>query len=233
MALISGWWLGFGSSGHCMGMCGPIALALPFRSADGKMNWLKYGSYHSGRILTYVLLGGIIAIVGQSIHWREIGQIISLLAGIMLIVMAVSYINQNKVWQPGWLAKVTPRINRVWQHAFQSRSTFAVMGAGAANGLLPCGMVYAAGLAAVGIGSSSSIALMAGFGLGTLPVFILLPTLSGLISRYANIWRWFIPATLVLTGLWLILRAVLSYVSMQDGFRIILPGGEFPMCVSL
>jgi sulfite exporter TauE/SafE len=45
--------------------------------------------------------------------------------------------------------------------------------AGAANGLLPCGLVYAALLTAAALGTASSaVVMMIGFGLGTVPALV-------------------------------------------------------------
>ena len=47
--------------------------------------------------------------------------------------------------------------------------------AGGANGLLPCGLVYAAAIAAAGLGTvSGAVVFMTGFGLGTMPMLIVM-----------------------------------------------------------
>ena len=61
--LISLFLLGFLGTGHCIGMCGPLVIAFPARSA-------KFGShlfYHLGRILTYVIIGCVMGGIGAGL----------------------------------------------------------------------------------------------------------------------------------------------------------------------
>lgn len=207
-AILSGWWLGLGSSGHCLGMCGPIAIALPFRDEFGRMNWGKYQIYQLGRILTYISIGIVIGLVGKAITWQGFGNWLSILSGLFLIILALNQTIWNQKKQYSGLSNW---ISSIWKKTFQSKYTISYLFAGAANGLLPCGMVYAAAIAALGTGDGlGSVALMAGFGLGTLPVFFLLPSFSKIISKYPRVWRSFVPIALALTGIWLIARGLPS-----------------------
>lgn len=230
LALIGGWWIGLGSSGHCLGMCGPIAMALPFRNEHGRMNWGKYGFYQFGRILTYISIGLIVGFFGRAITWQGFGNWLSILAGSLLILMALNYSGLKSVSNTGFYRNLSGWISSVWKRTFESGHAIAFISAGAANGLLPCGMVYAAAIGALGMGNTlDSISMMAGFGLGTLPIFILLPSFSKLISRYPIIWRYFIPIALGLTGVWLILRGMPSLFVADHCPDMIL---QTPMCVS-
>jgi len=206
IALISGWWLGLGSSGHCIGMCGPIAMALPFRDTYGRMHWGKYYLYQIGRVLTYISIGLIIGMLGKAITWQGFGNWLSVLSGLFLIILAFNH----SIWNSAKSnSPLNARIGKIWKRTFESKNISAYLFAGAANGLLPCGMVYAAAIAALGTADSTqSISLMAGFGLGTIPVFLLLPMFSKLISRYPKIWKSFVPLALGLTGVWLLMRGM-------------------------
>ncbi len=58
--------LGFLGSFHCIGMCGPIALALPVKDAGtAKKIWLIF-SYNTGRVLTYSIFGAIAGLLGKA-----------------------------------------------------------------------------------------------------------------------------------------------------------------------
>ena len=80
--------------------------------------------------------------------------------------------------------------------------------AGAANGLLPCGLVYSAVLTAAATGSATgAVTLMAGFGLGTIPALIALSMAAatrafGIRSRLRRL----TPVLLALTAAMLLVR---------------------------
>ncbi len=224
IALSTGLWLGLGSAAHCLGMCGPIAMVLPFKKANGSYRWFAMALYHSGRMLTYVILGIVIGIIGSLFRWQGLGAWISILTGIFLLLYSVYYAGfmpislklgwkQPTIWVRNMWSKVIPNGNQVW-----------FFPAGMANGLLPCGMVYAASIVALGMRSmGETISVMSGFALGTLPVFILLPLAAKLFSR-TNKYRFLIPLLLFITGLWLILRGILAFNSLTDSHSI-------PMCI--
>jgi sulfite exporter TauE/SafE len=82
---------------------------------------------------------------------------------------------------------------------------------GCANGLLPCGLLYAALATAIALGSvAKSIAFMTGFGLGTVPV-LLAVTISA--TSLPLLWRRRLrlagPAVMIAAGTLLIARGVL------------------------
>jgi sulfite exporter TauE/SafE len=84
---------------------------------------------------------------------------------------------------------------------------------GALNGLLPCGVVYLAALQAAATGGAARAAcLMAGFGLGTLPVLGGVGALGGALrGRFTPRTLRFLGGTLLLlTGAVLIGRALLT-----------------------
>ena len=59
--------LGLAGSLHCVGMCGPLLLALPLDAA-GKWQVLRQMLvYHSGRILTYAVLGVLFGLLGKGL----------------------------------------------------------------------------------------------------------------------------------------------------------------------
>ena len=65
LSILTGLSIGFLGSFHCIGMCGPIALALPVHRFSGVQ---KYGGimlYNLGRAVTYSLLGFAFGLVGS------------------------------------------------------------------------------------------------------------------------------------------------------------------------
>ena len=77
------------SSFHCVGMCGPIALALPV--IPNTPNWLTVLVYNIGRVTTYALLGVFMGMVGYSLQWWGAQRYISIVAGVLIIVFTLWY----------------------------------------------------------------------------------------------------------------------------------------------
>lgn len=77
--------LGLMSSLHCVGMCGPIALALPVhhRSTLGKM--LGILMYNAGRAITYSLLGVVFGFVGSALNFGGLQRGLSIATGLFLL----------------------------------------------------------------------------------------------------------------------------------------------------
>jgi uncharacterized protein len=225
IALSTGLWLGLGSAAHCLGMCGPIAMVLPFKKANGSYKWFSMALYHSGRMLTYVIIGIVIGIIGSLFRWQGLGAWISIVSGIMLIGYTIHYAGLSPFSPKLGSKSITIWIRNVWGKVMQKGNQAWFFPAGMANGLLPCGMVYAAAIVALGMRSmSETINVMSGFAFGTLPVFILLPFASKIFNR-ANKYKYFIPILLLITGLWLILRGLLVLYSVSADTHSI------PMCI--
>ena len=74
---------------HCIGMCGPIAVALPL----GNRSWFRkiFGSlvYNIGRILSYAILGVIFGLLGQGIEMAGLQKWASILLGVALILSVI------------------------------------------------------------------------------------------------------------------------------------------------
>ncbi|MDA7625750.1 sulfite exporter TauE/SafE family protein, partial [bacterium] len=59
--------IGLFGSLHCVGMCGPIALAMPHDNSNKFQTIGKILLYNFGRTLTYVLLGILIGLLGEGL----------------------------------------------------------------------------------------------------------------------------------------------------------------------
>lgn len=169
--LISSFVLGLAGSFHCIGMCGPIALALPVSRKSAATILIGILSANTGRIITYTFLGFVIGSIGFSLHLFRLFQVLSILFGIGLIAIAwrKHWLRQIEFRNPGFQQWVSGRM----QSLLRQNGPLKLFGIGLLNGLLPCGMIFLALtnalLAENPIGSASS---MAAFGLGTLPALI-------------------------------------------------------------
>ena len=85
--------LGFLGSFHCVGMCGPIALALPIgrRSTGNKIIGILL--YNFGRVLTYGLLGLLFGAIGRGFSIAGLQQAISIILGVSIIAIVLLLIS--------------------------------------------------------------------------------------------------------------------------------------------
>ena len=77
--LLSAVILGMLGSFHCIGMCGPIAFLLPLDHKNKTKKAFQIVIYHSGRILTYALIGFIFGWLGKGLFVSGLQQRLSLL----------------------------------------------------------------------------------------------------------------------------------------------------------
>jgi sulfite exporter TauE/SafE len=170
-------------SAHCLGMCGPLALAIGARSADWRGNLLNQLCYTAGRVFTYSFLGACagfagVAVAGRGAGWTSGPALLAIVAGALLVyqgLATVGVIGSSIGW---WRSRQPARQPCLAASMFRSLLVLAgrrgVFVAGLFAGFLPCGLVYAFLTLAA---SSASVPLgaltMAAFGLGTVPAMLL------------------------------------------------------------
>lgn len=211
--------LGFLGGFHCVGMCGPIAMALPVHNKSALQKVFTILIYNFGRIVTYSTFGLLFGAIGQSFVLFGLQQALSIVLGsLILIFVVVSYF--GKVNSPV-LSKAYYFINGVkskLSKLFNKRSYRAFFSIGVLNGLLPCGLVYMALAGAIATGSIVNGALfMVFFGLGTLPFMFAITYYSNLISmKVRNQMRKIVPVVLAVMAVLMILRGMnlgIDYIS--------------------
>src|SRR6185436_500262 len=133
--------LGAVGSLHCAGMCGPLALALPATGRSRATFVLSRVAYNLGRIVTYCALGAAFGLVGQTLAFAGFQRWVSLTAGAAILIgLLVS--SRFAVSVP--FAKTVAWIKSGLGTLLRRRSVASVFSLGVLNGLLPCGLVYAA-----------------------------------------------------------------------------------------
>ncbi len=214
--------IGILGSFHCVGMCGPLVLALPGQSKGQRVRYL-YGRllYNSGRIITYGILGLTVGLVGKSISLAGYQQWLSISAGIfILLIMLLPGSKQYLVPRLGFLMRITNGVKRQLSKLFKRDGLLALFIFGLLNGLLPCGLVYLALAGALAVGSiTGSFSYMVLFGLGTVPLLLLLSFLGQFISQQ---WRHrmykMVPVFMIFLAVLFILRGLnlgIPYISPQ------------------
>ncbi len=192
---------------HCAGMCGPIVLNLP---GSDKLNINLIFSrlmYHSGRILSYAALGLIAGIPGIWLKSPEWQQRLSIFSGaILLLAVLITLLGRKGRIPSAW----SNYISKGMMVLLNKSSWWRWSALGAVNGLLPCGMVYVALAGALASGSSMQGAVyMAAFGLGTLPMMMVLsmgPVFLPL--KFKLKLRHVIPYTTFIVGVLLVVRGL-------------------------
>ena len=170
ISILTGLSIGFLGSFHCIGMCGPIALALPVHRFSGVQKYTGILLYNLGRAVTYGLLGLAFGFIGSQFRVWGLQQVISIGAGVMILLFIISRFSfAAKV--PG-LSKlnlwVQQGLGNLLATVTNPTSLFTV---GLLNGLLPCGLLYVAIADALAtMNSVHAMLLMFSFGFGTIPV---------------------------------------------------------------
>jgi len=215
--VIAAFLLGFLGSFHCIGMCGPIAIALP--QHEGKKNLIFTSAllYNFGRVITYALIGLLFGTIGKGLFIGGFQQIVSIVTGSAIILfVAFPYILPSKFKQLSVLK--IPMIRNAFSKAFQMKSFSAYLILGLINGLLPCGFVYMALSGAMLTGSTLDGSIfMFFFGLGTIPAMFTLSVMGSFVNlNFRNKLKRAIPAFSILVGMILILRGMnlgIPYIS--------------------
>lgn len=201
--------LGFLGSFHCIGMCGPIAIALPVHQKKLSNKIVSILAYNFGRILTYSLFGAVFGIIGQSFALFGFQQKLSIFLGVIILLSLIlpqQLFNKSKN-----LSKVYLLFNSLKNKIaslFQKKGIKSLFSIGLLNGLLPCGLVYMGIAGAIATGTVlNGMLFMAFFGLGTLPFMFSVSFTSHIISlKFRNVIRKSIPITIAVMAVLLILR---------------------------
>lgn len=203
--LLSGFLLGLLSSLHCVGMCGPLLLALPTRQLPRVGRTLAPLMYHAGRIAVYALGGLLFGLLGRHVYLAGWQRLFSIAIGVAILVIYVA-----RRWSMLPSMKISLSLSNTVSRFWRSPSTTGFFILGIANGLLPCGMVYlaiAAALTRNTIGEATLFMVL--FGVGTLPLLTGLQVLGRTVGApLRSRLRRTLPLVTVLMAVLLILRGL-------------------------
>lgn len=172
--LITGFTLGLAASLHCVGMCGPLALSLPLQAKSGIGKATGILMYNSGRITSYGLLGLVTGLIGRQVSLAGYQQFFSIAIGSLLLGYFL-FAGKKAAVPNRWA--ISGKIQSIMVKHMQDPTFKAQFITGAANGLLPCGMVYLAIASAAAVANVvDSTAFMVAFGVGTVPLMAMVST---------------------------------------------------------
>lgn len=195
------------SSLHCLAMCGPLQAVVMGQWLQSKRrgNWLLY---HAGRLGMYLLMALVVSFIGHSFGIPDLQGSFTIIAGLLLIF---GYFGIKALkWDRKSLALFGPVLGKMQQKIRGRKNPLWYTMSGALNGLLPCGMVYAALVPTLGLElRTDALLYMLAFGLGTLPLLLGFNFFSNaLLLRFGPYFNRLIPLSIVLIGTLLILRGM-------------------------
>ncbi len=166
--------IGLIGSLHCIGMCGPIALALPVGSKawPGKVTGTLL--YNIGRSITYGVLGALFGLLGKGIYLAGFQQWASILIGIIMILsILLPWMSHKNSRFERLINSYSAKLSLLFSKRFGHAAMHNLFLIGLLNGLLPCGLVYVAVAGALNTHDVvNGILFMLVFGLGTIPVMM-------------------------------------------------------------
>ncbi|MBE2245900.1 MAG: sulfite exporter TauE/SafE family protein [Candidatus Competibacteraceae bacterium] len=201
--------IGLMSGFHCVGMCGPIALAVPVIKSSLLSETMSRLLYHAGRIISYIMIGFTFGLIGSLVSLGGFQQIVSISAGVFLLLFVLPSLRIEKKLS-GWGLSFFKKLKQPAKHLIVKRNYGAIFVLGVINGIIPCGMVYVAASGALASGSLvSSMMFMFFFGVGTMPVLYALASGVHLLSiPFRKRIRQFIPVWIGVLALIFILRGL-------------------------
>lgn len=197
-----------GGFGHCIGMCSPFVLFVSRRyvQADGGRAAVMMAQawYAGGRVTTYAILGAAAGALGSVVELAGslfgLQRIAAAVAGGVLVVwglVALSDLAPRADTGGNLFTRVAGTLKgRVPGHPFLT---------GLFLGLLPCGLLYSALIAAVALGDAvKGAAALALFGLGTVPALLGVSAADELLARHRPFVNRVSQVFLLAMGIWFI-----------------------------
>ncbi|HCX32646.1 MAG TPA: hypothetical protein DHV08_03215 [Rhodocyclaceae bacterium] len=201
---------------HCAAMCGGIVGALSRPSANGRGRFALHLAYNAGRIGAYVAAGALAGAVGgaglllEGVLPVQLGLYVA--ANLMLVALGAYLLGFTRVLAPTERAGelLWRKIRPLGTRFLPATRVSQALPLGMLWGFLPCGMVYSVLATALVSGSAlRGAALMAAFGLGTLPNLLAAGALLAWLNRGNHVRALRLASGLLVLGfgLWGLARA--------------------------
>ncbi len=241
---ISAFLIGIWSTGHCLAMCGGLAIAAGQVNRQNLNNTpaqrgLELASWQFGRVASYVFMGALAGAFGAfflSAAPVEVMRNFAFIAANLILIALGMHVARiwsgivqierigQVIWKfiaPFATATLVPQTPK---HRNNAKQILNALRTGAIWGWLPCGLVYSMLITASVSGGATNGALwMLFFGLGTVPALWLTSMASDQAAQYLqNIMVRRVAGFLIIAfGLWGLLRiAGVIKVDWLDAFCI-------------
>jgi sulfite exporter TauE/SafE len=229
----AGFAIGFLGSIHCIGMCGPIALALPTGYPSKAKLLFSRILYNGGRVFTYASLGAISGMLGKTVAMAGFQRSLSIAAGVTILLMVIIPSRFTRRYLPAkTVGKATEHLKHLWGRLFRRKGLSSLLVIGILNGFLPCGFLYIglAGAAATG-GILTGSGYMAMFGLGTVPAIFATSMFGGLLTTRVRVFFLrLLPIGGIVLALLLILRGMSLGIPYVSPIMDQQTAGQHPCC---
>lgn len=185
------------SVSSCLAIVGGLVLSLSAKiSQDNVSDTKTFVLFHTGRLASFIILGGVLGLVGSAIGINfTFTAILGILASLIMLFLGLNLVgvfNKNKITLPSGIFDFFRKIEH---------KTLTPLIIGFGTFFLPCGFTQSMQVVALSSGSFTSGALiMLAFALGTLPVLLFLSfgSASFAHSKYAPLF--FKSAGIVVIG---------------------------------
>jgi hypothetical protein len=225
MEVWTGFIVGFVGSLHCVGMCGPIALALPVFGESKLQIFIGRVLYNMGRIITYALLGALFGLFGSRLILFGLQQNVSIAIGIIILLyVLIPRKIKTRVSEFAFYKAIVNFLRINFSRLISKKNNRSMFTIGLLNGLLPCGFVYVGIAGAVSTnGWMEGSLYMALFGAGTAPIMLATSMLGRIINfNLRSKINKLIPTFAVVLALLFILRG------LNLGIPYLSPKFEYP-----
>ena len=209
--------MGLLGSAHCVGMCTPFVMLVARRygtPAGSHVPWVAQVWYTVGRLATYGTLGALGGALGGALQLAGalvgLQRAATILAGSVLVITAVaSLLSLYPAAGPSrWVSQMTAKLG--------SRMPGHPLALGLVLGLLPCGLLYSAVVAAMATGSAmSGAAGLVLFGLGTAPALFGVSLADALFIRRRVVLNRLSQVFVLVMGAWFLYRAALPTLALH------------------
>lgn len=203
------------SVSSCLAIVGGLVLSLSAKISQDKVSDTKtFVLFHSGRLISFAVLGGVLGIIGSAIGINfTFAAVLGLLASIVMLILGLNLVGvfeKNKITLPSGVFNFFRRVEH---------KVYAPLIIGFATFFLPCGFTQSMQVSALSSGSFvSGLLIMLSFALGTLPMLALLSFGSASFAHGKNAPLFFKSAGVVVIGL-----GLFAFLAGLTGLGIISP----------
>lgn len=186
------------SVSSCLAIVGGLVLSLSAKiSQDNVSDTKTFILFHTGRLISFAVLGGVLGAVGSAIGINfTLTSILGILASLVMLLLGLNLIGifaKNRIALPSGVFNFFRKIEH---------KTFTPLILGFATFFLPCGFTQSMQVSALGSGSfTSGLFIMLAFALGTLPMLLLLSFGSASFAHGKHAPLFFKSAGVVVIGL--------------------------------
>ncbi len=186
------------SVSSCLAVVGGLVLSLSATVSQDKISDAKpMILFHSGRLLSFAVLGGVLGTIGSAIGISfTFTAILGIIASVVMIILGLNLVG---VFQKNIIALPSGIFSFFRKVEHKTLAPFLV---GVGTFFLPCGFTQAMQVAALSSGSFlSGLLIMGSFAIGTLPMLALLSFGSASFSQSKHAPLFFKSAGVLVIGL--------------------------------